>query len=246
MHRSPLPEKHRFLTASSLRLCAILLMFSDHLWASLIPGNDWMTYIGRLAFPIFAFQISEGYVHTSDYKQYAKRLFLFALISEIPFNLFYISSPIFPFHQNVMFTLLLGLMSIRQIDLLRSARGVWQYIRPFLLFLLYLLLSVILFPDYGTRGMLTVVAFYLLRNLPFSWILQIIAMVLLNIVGFKGLQIPFELFGFSFSLVQQGFAVFALLPIWCYNGEKGRSSKYGSYLFYPLHMLILYFIRLIF
>ena len=54
--------------------------------------------------------------------------------------------------------------------------------------------------------------FYFFRDFPFAWLLQLIAMVLLNIVGFKGLQIPFELFGFSFSLVQQGFAVFALLP----------------------------------
>ena len=246
MHSSPVPVKSRFLTASSLRLCAILLMLCDHLWASLIPGNNWMTNLGRLAFPIFAFQISEGYLHTSDYKRYAKRLLLFALISEIPFNLFYISYPFFPFHQNVMFTLLLGLLAVHQIDLLRSAENSRQRIRASLFLFMYLLLSVLLFPDYGTRGVLTVAAFYLLREFPLAWLCQLIAMVLLNIVGFKGLQIPFELFGFSFSLVQQGFAVFALLPIWCYNGEKGRSTKYGSYLFYPLHMLILYFIRLIF
>ena len=72
MHSSPVPVKSRFLSASSLRLCAILLMLCDHLWASLIPGNNWMTNLGRLAFPIFAFQVSEGYLHTSDYKRYAK------------------------------------------------------------------------------------------------------------------------------------------------------------------------------
>jgi len=246
MHNSPFPPNNRFLTASSLRLCAVLLMLCDHLWASVIPGNSWMNYVGRMAFPIFAFQIAEGYLHTSNFKRYAKRLLLFALLSEIPFNLLYISSPIFPFHQNVLFTLLFGLCAVRETDRIKTANTLQKRFRHTMFLLLILLLSVLFFPDYGIRGVLTVVAFYLLRDIPCAWILQIAAMALLNIAGFEGMQIPFTLFGISMEFPVQGFAVLALLPIWCYNGKKGISNKvvqYGFYAFYPLHMLLLHLIR---
>ena len=109
-------NKWKLLDANALKIIAVVLMMLDHLWASVIPGNRWMTMLGRCAFPIFAFMVAEGYVHTSDVKKYMKRLFVFALISEIPFNLFYIGAPIFPFHQNVMFTLLYGLLILYQLE----------------------------------------------------------------------------------------------------------------------------------
>ena len=90
------------LSAFDLKLMAMAFMLCDHMWATIIPGNNWMTYLGRMAFPIFAFQTAQGYIHTRDFKAYCKRLALFALISEIPFNLMISSSPISPFHQNVM------------------------------------------------------------------------------------------------------------------------------------------------
>ena len=70
------------INANTLRLIACILMLMDHAWATVIPGSDWLTYAGRMAFPIFAFQIAEGFFHTSDFKKYARRLFIFGLISE--------------------------------------------------------------------------------------------------------------------------------------------------------------------
>lgn len=68
-----------------LHILAMTLMLCDHLWATLLPGQEWLTCVGRLAFPIFAFMIAEGYAHTSNVKKYMGRLFVFALVSEIPF-----------------------------------------------------------------------------------------------------------------------------------------------------------------
>jgi len=174
------------IDSSTLRLIALALMLLDHLWASVIPGNNWMTYMGRMAFPIFAFQAVEGYCHTSDFKKYAKRMLLFALVSEIPFNLFYIGAPIFPFHQNVMFTLLLGLLLIRQLDPARRKNGALGFLKRCGLVALILLAAVIAFPDYGLRGVLTVGAFYVARHLPMKEVWYFAALVGLNIVGFKG------------------------------------------------------------
>lgn len=95
-------------------------------------------------------------------------------------------------------------------------------------------------------GMITVVMFYLLRDFPFAWLAQLVAMVLINIVFFEGQVFQIEFLGKIFEIPSQGFAVFALIPIWLYSGKKGHSSRimqYGFYAFYPVHMLILYLIK---
>lgn len=242
MQESPSPLTRKPLggvNANQLRVLAMFLMLLDHLWATLVPGNFWMTCLGRLAFPIFAFQISEGFFHTADRKCYAKRLFLFALLSEVPFDLIYGGTVLYPFHQNVMFTLLLGLLACCSIDRARRERTAKAIFRGALSVAGLFLLSLIGMVDYGWKGVATVVAFYLLRDFPLAWLAQIAALVLLNIVLFKGQTIP--LLGWDFPT--QGFAVLALLPIWLYNGRRGGGSKtlqYAFYAFYPVHMLILY------
>lgn len=109
-------EKKRGINSFTLHILAMLFMLCDHLWATLFPAQEWLTCIGRLAFPIFAFMIAEGCYYTSNVKKYMQRLFLFAVISEIPFNLIMGSSVIYPFHQNVLWTFLLGLLSIQIIE----------------------------------------------------------------------------------------------------------------------------------
>ncbi|MBR6619637.1 MAG: conjugal transfer protein TraX [Clostridia bacterium] len=229
-----------------LRTIAVVLMLSDHIWATVMSFGNWMTYIGRMAFPIFAFQIAEGFVHTSNFKKYALRLLGFAVITEIPFNLFYSSRWFNPYHQNVLFTLLLGLLAISVIDKARKKLTVKTVALSVLWLLLICVASVLGFVDYGFTGMITVVMFYLLRDFPFAWLAQLVAMVLINIVFFEGQVVPVEIFGKMFEIPTQGYAVFALIPIWLYGGRKGRSSKimqYGFYAFYPVHMLILYLIK---
>ena len=240
MASSPLTRKpFGGINANQLRVLAMFLMLLDHLWATLVPGNFWMTYLGRAAFPIFAFQISEGFFHSSDRRRYAKRLFLFALLSEVPFDLIYGGTMLYPFHQNVMFTLLLGLLACCVIARARRQRPARAVLRGALSVAGLFLLSLVGMVDYGWKGVVTVVAFYLLRDFPFAWLAQIAALVLLNIVLFKGQTIP--LLGWDFPT--QGFAVLALLPIWLYNGRRGGGGKTlqtAFYAFYPVHMLVLY------
>lgn len=227
------------LNAVHLRLLALALMLLDHLWATVVPGNDWMTFLGRMAFPIFAFQIVEGYFHTSDFRRYAKRLLIFALISEIPLNLMMGSFWLYPFHQNVLFTLLLGLYGVRAVDRARQGGSWWKALG---IVALVTVLGGITFVDYGAQGVLTVIAFGALRHTSIEKPGQIAAMVLLHWVLMEGRMF---LIG-GVEIPEQALAVLALIPIWLYNGEKGprsRALQLGSYLFYPAHMVILHLIR---
>ena len=108
------------LSAAALHIIAMALMLMDHLWATLLPAQDWLTCAGRLAFPIFAFMAVEGYFHTRNLKRYALRLLLFALLSEVPFDLMYGGTWFYPVHQNVIWTLLLGLLGVHLMETVRK------------------------------------------------------------------------------------------------------------------------------
>ena len=228
------------ITAMQLRLLAMILMLLDHLWATVIPGNNWMTYVGRMAMPIFAFQIAEGYCHTSNVKKYRNRLLLFALLSEIPFDLVMGGGVFFPYHQNVMFTLLLGLWACAALDKAKRKRTVGGWLKGSLAALAACLIGLVTLVDYGFMGIAMVILFFLLRDFPLAKAAQLIAMVLLNIVFFEGQSLILPLGGQEIFFPVQGFAVLALIPIWLYNGEKGsggKAAQYAAYAFYPLHLL---------
>lgn len=229
-----------------LRLVACLLMLCDHMWATVVPGNMWMTWVGRLAFPIFAFQIAEGFIHTSSFSHYAKRLLIFGIISEIPFDLVYGGSMLYPFHQNVMFTLLFGLLAIKALDRAREKHTLKAVVGGICLAALCCLGGAITFSDYGALGVLTVIMFYICRDFPLSQLVQLCFMLVFNMALFRGEYIPLTICGHYLEFQTQGFAVLALIPIWLYNGKKSISSKavqYGFYMFYPLHLLVLYLLH---
>lgn len=240
------PAQRFRLTAAQLRWIALGAMLLDHLWAMVVPGNQWMTYAGRLAFPIFAFQITEGFLHTSNFRRYALRLLAFACLSEIPFDLMYASTAFNPFHQNVMFTLLLGLLAIHGLDRARRERTAKAAALGLLGLLGTWLAGTVGLVDYGGMGVLTVVVFYVFRDVPLARLGQAACLFLLNMVFFQGEYLQVEVFGHVLEVQTQGFALLALLPIWLYGGERGRGGRvlqYGSYAFYPLHMLALYLIK---
>ena len=97
------------LTSFGLHLLAMGLMLCDHICLALMPDRLWMTCVGRLAFPIFAFLVTEGFVRTRSRARYARRLLIFALISEVPFDLLAAGRPVYPLRQNVLWTFLIAL-----------------------------------------------------------------------------------------------------------------------------------------
>lgn len=236
------------ISASTLHIMAMICMLCDHLWATVIPGNQWLTCLGRLAFPMFAFMVVEGYFHTSNLKHYVLRLLFFAIISEIPFNLMYSSSMIFPFHQNVIWTLLLGLGLIHINELTAKKEKLWLNIMVGCITVLGgFLFGILSMVDYYGAGVVTILVFYFFRKRSWWCLLgQIIVLYYLNVEVLSGFYFEITIGNKVIPIVQQGLALFALIPIWLYQGRKGIKNKcfqYICYGFYPLHMLVLYFLR---
>ena len=227
------------INALQLKILAMVFMLCDHMWATIIHGNDWLTCVGRLAFPIFAFQIAEGYAHTRDPKAYRRRMLLWALISEIPFNLMTGGGLINPFHQNVMFTFWLSLVILNRIDRSRSRGGFLGWLMAVAWLALGCVLGFVCFVDYFGYGVFLTVTFYLFRG---HKTYQFVFMGLVNILWMKGLVYPVEWLGQEWLIPQQAFAMLALIPIWLYNGEQGpynKTIRRVCYAFYPTHILIL-------
>ena len=235
------------LNSLTLKLLAMALMLCDHLWATVLPGWMWLTDIGRIAFPIFAFQVAEGFQRTHNRKDYLKRMFLFALISEIPFNYLYYSSPVFPFHQNVMFTFCIAILLMLALEKLRG-KGTGVYIIAAALSLpVGYFLGTVTMVDYYGSGVVTVLIFYLCRQIPYGWIGEVAGLAFLNCKLLGGMTIPLTLGSWTLEFPEQGLALLALIPIWLYNGRQGphsRKIQYACYAFYPAHMLILALLRM--
>lgn len=236
------------ISSAGLHVLAMAFMLCDHAWAMLFPAWEWLTCLGRLAFPIFAFMVSEGYAHTSDLKKYMGRMLLWAVISEAPFDLMYGGSFLYPFHQNVLWTFLLALSVLYIMDWCRKK------FRPFFALPLAALaaaagygLAYLLMLDYYGPGVLTVVVFHIFRRRDAAgFIGQIVGLYIINVIMLGGYYYEVSLFGRVFELVQQSFAVPALIPIWLYNGKRGYNAKWFRLLcygFYPGHILLLYFVR---
>lgn len=239
------------ITSFILHVIAMSLMFCDHLWGTFLGNYEWLGYLGRIAFPLFAFMLTEGFMHTGNRKKYALRMLIFALISEIPFNLMMGHSVIGPFHQNVLWTFLIGIGMLSLYEKVKTYR--YTLVRVLLYFLITVAgyaLGFVGFVDYFGYGILMIGLFYFTRidrkmkpapKMLFA-LLQLVAMYWINCEMMMGMMIPVSFFGFETEIYKQGFALLALPFIWMYNGEQGpynKTIKNVYYWFYPVHLLVL-------
>lgn len=237
------------MTSFVLKIIAMFTMLIDHIGDTCFKHISWMNLIGRFAFPIFAFQISEGYLHTKNLKRYFLRLFLFALISQIPFTLF---TSIYTngINLNVFFTLFMGLIAIWTYDKiiknkikLAKNEVLNLYIKQAFGILVAIFLGFvasICHFDYGFFGIAIIFLFYLFKNNKLAMIISYITICVLK----YGCQII--LYGYSVWYILLG--IFTILPIifiYLYNGKQGRKVKYLLYLFYPFHLLVLYILSIL-
>lgn len=221
-------EKSLPLNSLHLKLLAMVTMLIDHMGFTLFPYALWMRCVGRLAFPIFCFLVAEGCAHTRDKKRYAARLLVFAVLSELPFNLMCGGVWFTMDYQNVLWTLLLGALVCWAVEWAGAGGALWQRLPAEAAIAVGFLLAQWLNTDYGGWGVLLVLLFYMSRQAKGKLVIQ-----LLGLGVFCWLCSPWR---------GQMLALLAMLPIALYNGERGFSSKalqYGFYAFYPVHILIL-------
>ena len=233
---SVIPQSAKRISGSALKVIAVVTMIIDHtgaylprIMAGIVFRCGWFSlrlydvlrFVGRISFPLFCFLLVEGFLHTRDRKQYALRLFLFALLSEPLWNLVHSGRLLYP-SQNVFFTLLFGFLGLCLLE--RLALAPESRRSSAALLVLLLLVSLVFRADYGSSGFGFILLLYLLRTRPLSR----------AVVG-------------SCFLSSGWKAGLAFVPIAFYNGKrgflKGRAASLCFYAIYPLQMLIFYIIR---
>lgn len=223
-------NKKLSLNMNQLKTIAVVFMMIDHLAYVMIErgigfGGNWyqidrvMRSMGRIAFPIFCFTIVEGFRRTRDAGAYLKRLIIFALISEIPFDLAFRGSIFDMSFQNVFWTLAFGLASMMIYDN-RFIEGWKKALGLFACFFVPYLFHT----DYSIYGVLTIFLMNRFYDEPVKMCMAGYIMLLLQSTA-------------------EAWAVIGFLLILLYNGQKGRGNKMFYYLFYPGHLLLLVFFK---
>lgn len=201
-----------------------------------------MRLIGRMAFPIYCFLLVEGFLYTRSVKKYALRLLLFAFISEIPFDLAITGELWNRDYSNVFFTLFIALIAIWGLSYIEKLYEFWTEKKwdAFLGILVTAIAGVlvmavcggfaelVLYTDYGFAGVLAIVIMYICRkNRAFGFMLAVLALSII-------------------SSDTEIVALLMLLPLMKYNGARGKNMKYVFYAFYPVHLLVLAWICIVF
>lgn len=220
------------LSGSTLKIIAMVTMLIDHIGAAvlarmIIAGNvklydmyHVLRLIGRIAFPIFCFLLVEGFVHTRSLGKYAARLCLFAVLSEIPFDLAFASKVLEFEHQNVFFTLAIGLLTImayKRIEEFENMNPMPKWFLQLSAAIVGGFVAEILRTDYGMLGVVVIVALYALRINRF-----------------------FQIVAGGILFIENITALLAFIPVSLYSGMRGLSIKWLFYVFYPVHLLMLY------
>lgn len=234
------------MSSFAIKLIAIITMFCDHFGDAILGRFSILNIIGRIAFPLFCFQIVIGYKHTKNINKYIIRLLLFGIISQIPFSLFTYSYVGRFDLLNVYFTLAFGLLAVYVLDVLPKK---YKLIGVFLDVIL-MIIAEFLQTDYGWFGVCLIVCIYLFYNDKKSNISNSETSLtffnnnlLFSIVFFALVVIKYSNYfvagSYTMAIVQILGTFFPIIFMLLYNGKKGHRMKYFFYVFYPLHLLIL-------
>lgn len=223
------------MSSFTLKIIAIITMLCDHIGRCFFGNFSFLNCLGRVSFPLFAFQLTNGYVHTKNLKKYYIRLFLFAIISQIPFSLFISTFMENVFYLNIFFTLLLGLITITIWDKIKNK------VLSIFLCIVIIAIAELIHVDYGAWGVLIILTLYLFREK--KWLLFLSYLLIVPLHFLPGMIKT------NFYLPNVLLCIYTILPIcfiMIYNKKQGKKMKYFFYAFYPVHLLILYFLSSIF
>jgi len=209
------------LNSFQLKCIAIITMVIDHMGAVLFPEYLLFRYVGRISFPIFCFLLVEGFFYTRNVKKYMLRLGMFALLSEIPYDLAFREEYLEFTRQNVFFTLCIGVAMMYAVSQTNNQTIKVTYV------LLAMWAAQFVASDYGYKGILLIAIYYFCRE-------NLIAKITLG-----------SFWNFIWNESIQGYGAISSVFIGLYNGQKGKSMKYIFYVFYPVHLLILHVISVI-
>jgi len=217
------------MTAFWIKIIAIISMTFDHGAYHLLEPSfayELLRGFGRLAMPLFSFLIAEGYYYTKSVKKYFMRIFLFGLVIESFLLVIYlITEDNYLINTNIFLTLSLGLGAL----ILLKGDKVWLG--------LLLIASALVIPvDFGIYGVLLIVGFGFIRDMDRKILFSFIVLMLLNLIFIE--IVPY-------LDNRQWLSIFAIVPIVLYNGKEGRKMKYLLYLYYPLHLIVIFMISYI-
>lgn len=219
------------LSQEDLKILACVTMLVDHA-ALLFDGSPWLRVIGRLAFPIYCFLLTEGIRHTRDVRRYLSRLLFAAIVSEPIYDLVLYPCVGIWQHQNVLWTLALGCAMLWCMTMIHKP------VAKLAVMLLFALAAQLVRASYGSSGIYMIALFALCRGMPEGkWVLAAGLLVINWLMG------SFTVSVFGLDVPVQLFAELALVPIFLYSGEKRTRLKavsWGFYLFYPAHLLLLW------
>ena len=205
-------QKRFGISAAVLKWIAVVTMVIDHFAAAvywLMAEYYYEVYfvmrkIGRIAFPIYCFLLVEGFYHTRSKMKYLRNCFLFAVISEIPFDMAIFGKVVYPQGQNVFFTLCIGLCALIVLDRFQERHEIRYVLFKLIFIVSAAYMGEILDVDYHWKGVLYIIMFYYIRNMQ-EWVRNLAVI---------------------FAYAEEVTAPLAVIPIHFYNGKRGRQMKY--------------------
>ena len=223
------------LSSFALRALALLAMLFDHAGLALFPSSGIFRCIGRMAFPLYCFLLVQGFVHTKNLRAYFRRLLLLAILSEIPFDLLIFGRISSSMEQNVLFSLLFGLMALTACRMLES-----RPVQALLVCVTLATSAMALRLSYGWLSVVLCLVLYLFRERRLFVVLGTAGTLLLYTLSLllSGVKLSWVLVSLC--------ALFSLIPILLYSGRPGPRPPALTFLFYvsyPAHLLVLVLLR---